>query len=319
MATYLLKRLGMACAVVVVVMTFLSSLVHLVPGDPVQIMLGPQASASQIAFVRAEMGLDDPIHLQVWHFITRALHGDFGVDFQSRAPVSHLIAEALPHTMVLAVAALALAVLAGVPLGVMAARHQNSITDRVLGLVSVGFITMPSYIAALFLLLFFAVKLGVLPAVGAGSLSNPADYLTHLVLPASALALAWIGYIARLVRTSMLDVLGTNYVRTARAFGVRDRVVFYKWALKNALIPTIAVLGSGLGDLLGGAVLVEVIFSRPGLGRITVQAISDRNFPVVQGAVLVVAVFYVLANLLADLSYRWVDPRVRVEQSASGG
>lgn len=315
MSTYLIKRLGMTLLVVLIVMTFLSSLVRLVPGDPVQIVLGPQASQAQMRAVRAQMGLDHPIPVQVWDFITRALHGDLGHDFLSHRPVTSILLAALPHTVILAVTALGLAALFGIPLGVFAARHQNSALDRLLGLVSVGFITMPSYIAALLLLVVFAVQLHLLPAIGSGNLTDPADYLKHLVLPAAALALAWVGYLARLVRTSMLSVLGSNYVRTARAFGVRDRVVFYKWALKNAVIPTIAVLSTGLGDLLGGAVLVEVIFSRPGLGRVTVEAIAERNFPIVQGAVLVIALFYVLTNLVADLSYRFIDPRIRVENA----
>ncbi|MEW2385906.1 ABC transporter permease [Micromonospora sp. NPDC047707] len=318
MATYLLKRLGMTVVVVLTVMTFLSLLVHLVPGDPVEIVLGPQATPAQVEVVRAEMGLDDPIPVQVWDFVVGALRGDLGLDFLSRTPVTQLIAEAIPHTVVLAITALGLAALVGIPLGVYAARRQNSLADRAMALLSIGFITMPSYIAALLLLIVFAVQLDVLPALGTGSFANPLDYATHLVLPACALAIAWIGYVARLVRTSMLSVLGSNYVRTSRAFGVRDRIIFYKWALKNAIIPTVAVLSSGLADLLGGAVLVEIIFSRPGLGRLTVEAISERNFPIVQGAVLVIALFYVLTNLLADLSYRLVDPRIRVEDSAVG-
>ena len=308
----------MTVLVVLAVMTFLSSLVHLVPGDPVSIVLGPQGSASQAAIVRDEMGLDDPVLVQVWDFIVGALHGDLGRDFLSRTPVAELIAEALPHTVILAITALGLAAVVGIPLGVFAARYQNSIVDRFLAVVSVGFITMPSYVAALLLLVVFAVQMNALPAVGTGSLADPVDYATHLILPASALALAWVGYVARLVRTSMLSVLGANYIRTARAFGVGERVVFYKWALKNAIIPTVAVLSTGLADLLGGAVLAEIIFSRPGLGRLTVEAISERNFPVVQGTVLVIALFYVVTNLAADLSYRFLDPRVRVEESAVG-
>ena len=318
MAAYLAKRVGMTVLVVLAVMTFLSSLVHLVPGDPVSIVLGPQGSASQAAIVRDEMGLDDPVLVQVWDFIVGALHGDLGRDFLSRTPVAELIAEALPHTVILAITALSLAAVVGIPLGVFAARYQNSIVDRFLAVVSVGFITMPSYVAALLLLVVFAVQMNALPAVGTGSLADPVDYATHLILPASALALAWVGYVARLVRTSMLSVLGANYIRTARAFGVGERVVFYKWALKNAIIPTVAVLSTGLADLLGGAVLAEIIFSRPGLGRLTVEAISERNFPVVQGTVLVIALFYVVTNLAADLSYRFLDPRVRVEESAVG-
>jgi peptide/nickel transport system permease protein len=312
---YLLKRLAMTFLVVIVVMVFLSVLVHLVPGDPAKIILGPRATESLVATVRDEMGLDNPVHVQVWDFVTGALQGDLGRDFLSRVPVSELVLEALPHTIVLAVAAIGLAALLGIPLGVYAATKPNSLLDRVTAVVSVSLITMPYYIAGLFLLLLFSLKWRVFPAVGAGSFSDPLDYLRHLALPVAALALTWVGYIARLVRTSMLEVLGANYIRTARAFGLRERVVFYKYALKNAVIPTVAVVSVGLGELMGGAVFVEVIFSRPGLGRLAVEAIGTRNFPVLQGTVLVIALAYVLTNLVADLSYRFLDPRIRVEET----
>ena len=317
MAKYLLKRLVMTLVVVLLLMVFLSVLVHLVPGDPVKVILGPRASEELAQLVRAEMGLDDPIPVQVWHFAAGAFQGDLGEDFVSNAPVTQLIAEVLPHTMILAVSALGLAALLGIPLGVFSAARPNSVLDRLTALLSVSFITMPSYVAGLYLLLLFPLTLGVLPAVGAGDFGDPIDYLKHLVLPATALAITWVGYIARLVRTSMLEVMNANYVRTAHAFGLRERTIFYKHALKNALIPTIAVLGAALGDLIGGSVFVEVIFSRPGLGRLTVDAIAARNFPIVQGAVLTIALFYVAANLVADLSYRFLDPRIRVEEAAA--
>lgn len=317
MAKYLLKRLVLTLVVVLLLMVFLSVLVHLVPGDPVKVILGPRASEELSQLVRAEMGLDDPIPVQVWDFVAGTFQGDLGEDFVSNVPVTQLIAEVLPHTVILAVSALGLAALVGIPLGVFSAARPNSVLDRLTALISVSFITMPSYVAGLYLLLLFPLTLGVLPAVGAGDLGDPIEYLKHLVLPATALAITWVGYIARLVRTSMLEVMNTNYVRTAHAFGLRERTIFYKHALKNALIPTIAVLGAGLGDLIGGSVFVEVIFSRPGLGRLTVEAIATRNFPIVQGTVLTIALFYVTANLIADVSYRFLDPRIRVEEGAA--
>ncbi|MDQ4024599.1 MAG: ABC transporter permease, partial [Actinomycetota bacterium] len=214
MGRYLLKRLAMTFLVVIVVMVFLSVLVHLVPGDPAKIILGPRATESLVATVRDEMGLDNPVHVQVWDFVTGALQGDLGRDFLSRVPVSELVLEALPHTIVLALAAIGLAALLGIPLGVYAATKPNSLLDRVTAVVSVSLITMPYYIAGLFLLLLFSLKWRVFPAVGAGSFSDPLDYLRHLALPVAALALTWVGYIARLVRTSMLEVLGANYIRT---------------------------------------------------------------------------------------------------------
>jgi peptide/nickel transport system permease protein len=186
--------------------------------------------------------------------------------------------------------------------------------DRVSGIAAVSCITVPPYLAGLLLVLVFSVHFHVLPAIGSGDISDPVDYLRHLILPAVALAITWIGYLARLVRASMLEVLGANYIRTAQAFGLRERTIFYRYALKNAIIPTVAVLGVGLGTLMGGAIFVEVIFARPGLGSLIYDAVLTRNYPIVRGGVLVVAILFVLANLIADLSYRLLDPRIRVEE-----
>lgn len=317
MLRYLMKRLWMTLVVVVLLMTFLAVIVHVIPGDPVKTILGPRASEELAQTVRTEMGLDDPVPVQVWHFVANAFQGDLGRDFVSQLPVTTLIGEQLPHTIVLAVSSLGLAVLLGVPLGVYAATRPNSWGDRLTGLVSICLITVPAYVAGLFLLVVFAVQLNVLPAIGAGRFADPVDYLKHLALPSVALAVTWIGYFARLVRTSMLEVLNANYIRTAHAFGIRERVIFYRYALKNAIIPTIAVLGVGLGSLMGGAVFVEIIFARPGLGTLVVDSIANRNFPIVRGSVLVIALLFVLANLIADLSYRFLDPRIRVERTGA--
>lgn len=311
MCAYLLKRLGMTILVVLLSALFLASLVHVIPGDPVKTILGPRASPEMSERVRAEMGLDKPVLVQLFEFVTHALRGDLGVDFVTHQPVAHLIGEAFPHTIILAVSGLGLAVLLGVPLGVYSATRHNTWIDQLTGILSVSLITMPAYVAGLLLLLIFAVKLQWLPAIGVGDLSDPVDYLEHLILPAVALAILWTGYLARLMRASVLEVLNTNYIRTAFAFGLRDRVIFYKYALKNALIPTIAVLGVGIGNLLGGAIFIEVIFTRPGLGRLIYDAIAERNYPIVRGGVLVTTVLFVLANLLADLSYHYLDPRIQ--------
>lgn len=317
MVRYVGQRIAMSAIVVLLAMAFLGVFAHLVPGDPVTVILGPRASDALRATVRAEMDLDSPVLVQVWNFVIGALQGDLGNDFVSRLPVTSLLAAALPHTIILAVVSLGLAVLLGVPLGVYAATRPNSWIDRITRVVSVSLITLPAFVGGLFLLLVFAIGLGVLPAIGAGDPSDPVDYVRHLILPAVALAATWVGYIARLVRTSMLEVLGQNYIRTARAVGLRDRDIFYRYALKNAIIPTVAVLGVGLGSLMGGAVFVEVIFSRPGLGTLIVDAIATRNFPIVRGATLVVALLFVLANLLADLSYGVLDPRIRLQRRSA--
>lgn len=315
MIRYLLWRLAMTAMVVVIVTAVLGVLVNIIPGDPVSLVMGPRASPELARQVRAEMGLDQPVLVQVLTFLWNALRGDLGTDFVNHQPVSAILAGYLPHTVILALVALGLAAVVGIPMGVYAATRSGSAGDGVTSLVSVAFITMPSYVVALLLLLVFPVFLGVLPATGVGDLDSPVDYLRHLVLPATALALVWVGYLARVVRSGMLEVMGANYIRAARALGLHERLIAYRYALKNAVVPTVALLGVGLGDLLGGAVFVEVIFSRPGIGSLIVQAIEDRNYPIVRGAVLVIALLFVLANLAADLSYRLLDPRIRVEES----
>lgn len=315
MGRYLLKRLGMTIAVAVVVAAFLGILARIVPGDPVTLIMGPRASPQFADQVRHQMGLDEPVWKQTGLFIWNAMHGDLGTDFLSHQSVSQILSVYLPHTIILAFAALGLAAAIGIPLGVYAATRPGTIVDTVTSLISVSFITMPSYVSGLLLLLIFPVLLGVLPSSGAGQLSSPGDYLEHLVLPAAALAVVWVGYLARVVRSSMLEVLGANYIRAARALGIRERIIAYRYALKNAIVPTVALLGVSLGDLLGGAVFVEVIFSRPGLGSLIVDSITTRNYPVVRGGVLAIAILFVLANLAADLSYRFLDPRIRVEEA----
>jgi peptide/nickel transport system permease protein len=317
MAYYIVKRLGMALVVMLLATVFLASLAHVIPGDPVRLMLGPRASAEMSARIRDEMGLDDPIPVQIFDFVAGLLHGDLGIDFATRTPVRDMIAAVIPHTIALALFSLGMAVLIGIPLGVISATRPNSWIDRTLGILSVSMITMPTYVSALLLLLIFAVGLHAVSSIGAGDFSDPGDYLKRLILPATALAITWVGYLARLVRASLLEVMNQNYIRTAHAYGVSERTISYKYALKNALIPTVAVLGVGLGNLLGGAVFVEVIFTRPGLGSLVYQAISERNYPAARGAILVAALLFVLANLVADLSYRYLDPRIRTWESSA--
>jgi peptide/nickel transport system permease protein len=316
MGKYLLKRFGMTILVVLLATVFLSAMPYLIPGDPVKTILGPRASVDLVAKVRSDMDLDKPPLVQIYKFLTRAVRGDLGNDFVTGYPVLRLVGEVLPHTILLALASLGLATLIGIPLGVFSAAHPDGWGDRFVGLLSVSFITLPPYVAGLLLLLIFAVQLSWFPAVGAGDFDDPASIVKHLVLPSIALAITWIGYLARLVRATVLEVVTTDYVRTARAFGYKDWVIYYKYALKNAIIPTVAVLGVGLGNLLGGAIFVEVIFSRPGLGQLIYQSIIDRNYPIVRGGILVAAVLFVFANLLADLSYRYLNPRIRLEGEA---
>ncbi len=315
MVKYLGKRALMTLLVLLLVILFLSLLVQIVPGDPAKVLLGPRATPALIAKIRAEMDLDKPPLVQAGLFLGKVVRGDLGKDVFTGKPIKSLVGSALPHTLILAFTSLLLAVLIGIPLGIYSATHPGNWFDRVSTFFSVSFITIPPYVAGLFLLLIFAVQLRALPALGAGKLSDPQDYLAHLTLPAIALAITWVGYLARLVRASLLEVLNENYVRAARAAGIPEGQVLYKYALKNALIPTVAVLGVGLGSLMGGAVFVEVIFNRQGMGTMIYNGILTRNYPVVRAGVLVVAFLFVAANLVADLAYTWLDPRVQLGKS----
>jgi peptide/nickel transport system permease protein len=226
------------------------------------------------------------------------------------------ILEALPNTLALAVASMVLAIAIGIPLGAVGAFRPGGRVDQIIAFFSIGFISAPSFVVAIFVLLLFAVRLSWFPVLGAGS--GFLDQLWHLVLPAASLAILWIGYIARLLRSSLLEVLGEPYIRTMRAYGVPERIVLLKYALKPACIPTLAVLGMGVGELLGGAVFTEVIFNRPGLGSLIYQSISIRDYPMVQGGIFVIVLLFVVTNLLVDLSYAWIDPRGRARTHVQG-
>jgi peptide/nickel transport system permease protein len=310
-ARYLASRLVTTVLIVLGAMLLLFTLSVVVPGDPAVTLLGPQASPEYAQRFIHEMGLDQPIAVRLWRFFANVLTGDLGTDVVTGRPVRALVWAVIPYTFILTFAAIALAVVLGVPLGVFAATHRGSIADSVLAFVSVAFIAVPSFVIAIALLLIFSLWLDWLPVLGTGRVDDLWDQARRLILPTVALAVGWIGFIARLVRTSMLEVLGESYIRTARAYGLAARLVTYKYALKNACIPTIAILGLGVGRLLGGAVLVEIVFARPGLGRLIYDAIALRNYPIVQGAVLVVVVLFVVVNLLVDLSYSAIDPRIR--------
>jgi peptide/nickel transport system permease protein len=317
---YLASRVVTTLLVVVGAIALLFALTLLVPGDPATILLGPRATPEMIAAFSARMGFDRPVHEQILLFFGHVLQGDLGTDIISGRPILIMVMEVLPNTIALTFAAIGLAALIGVPLGCYAATHPDSRGDQILALMSVSFIATPSFVVAVYLLLIFSIWLHWFPVLGAGEAGDLADQLHHLVLPTVSLALGWVGYIARLMRTSLLEVLGEPFIRTSRAYGIAERTVVYKYALKIASIPTVAVLGLGVGSLLGGAIFAEIIFARPGIGTLIYQAILNRNYPVVQGGVLVIVFLFVVTNLAVDLSYAWLDPRVRQSlRSATGG
>jgi peptide/nickel transport system permease protein len=282
------------------------SMLFLVPGDPVKMMLAEfVTNADQIAQMRAQLHLDEPILEQYGRFVGRAVRGDLGTSIRSRRPVTTEIMENLGSTAELALASMAVAIALGIPLGLVAALGRNSWVDVVSMMVALLGVSMPSFWLGLLLIFGFSLHLGWLPATGGGDLA-------HLVLPSLTLGAIASAIIARLTRSSMLEVLGQDYVRTARAKGLGGWGVVVRHALKNALIPVVTIFGLQFGNLLAGAVIVETVFSRPGLGRLIVGGILSKDFPLVQGTVLFVAVTYVMINVIVDAAYAFVDPRIRL-------
>lgn len=311
MLWYLVKRLGLSVVIVFMAVAALFLMLHSIPGDPVSIALGPRATPEVQQAYAEKMHLDKPLAYQFLIFVGNVLQGDLGTDVFSNRSVALTLSEQLPYTMVLAIAALGWATLLGIPLGCLSAIWPNSWIDRVTGILSVGTIAVPSFLVSIWAILVFAITLRWLPVLGAGDEGNLADQLYHLILPAFAVGLGWVGYLARMVRASMLEVMGENYIRSARAFGLTPRTVVFRYALPVAILPTITLIGVGFGGLLSGTVFAEIIFSRPGVGRIIYDMVLARNFPVVQGAVLVTIALYVVVTLIADLLVSWLDPRVR--------
>jgi peptide/nickel transport system permease protein len=303
--TYLARRLLAVVPVLFGVTLAVFSMLFLVPGDPVKIMLAEFVTTpDQIAQMRAQLHLDEPILKQYGRFVANAVRGDLGTSIRSRRAVSTEIGENAGSTAQLAIASMAVAVAIGVPLGLMAALFRSSWFDAGSMIVALLGVSMPSFWLGLLMIVAFSLHLGWFPATGGGD-------LRHLVLPAVTLGMIASAIIARLTRSSMLEVLGQDYVRTARAKGLAWWGVVVRHALKNALIPVITIFGLQFGNLLAGAVIVETVFSRPGLGRLIVGGILAKDFPLVQGTVLFVATAYVLINVLVDITYAFVDPRIR--------
>ena len=291
--------------------TLLFCMIHMVPGDPARILLGPRATPEMIENMSARMGLDLPLPVQILKFFGNLFRGDLGMDVITNRPVAEIVFGQLPYTLWLILTAIFFAALIGIPLGCYSALHRNTLIDRITGVLSVACITVPAFVVALYSLLIFAVTLQWLPAVGAGEKGNFWDNVVHLILPAFAIGLSWIGYLARLVRASMLEVMGENHIRTARAYGLPERTVVYRYALKLAVLPTITVIGVGMGFLLSAALFTEIVFARPGIGKLIFDSITTRNYPVVMGSVLVSTILFVISTTLSDLVNAWLDPRIR--------
>lgn len=307
MTRYIANRLLVTIPTVLAVTILVFAMLQLVPGDPAEIFLGENRSTPELlAQIRHDMGLDQPLHIQYLSYLGGVLRGDLGESLFNNQPVLQQILDAFPYTLELALSALLISTILGVSLGVLSALKHNTWIDTLsMGLALVG-VSMPVFWLGLLLILFFSVRLRWFPPMGQGGLDR-------LVLPALALGLLSSATLARLVRSSMLDALSEDYVRTARAKGLRERVVTVRHALRNALIPAVTVLGLQFGGLLSGAVLTETIFARQGLGRMYVESILNKDITMVQGLTLMLAVFVVVSNIIVDLSYAILDPRIHYE------
>jgi peptide/nickel transport system permease protein len=300
----LLFRLVYTVPVVWLVVSIVFILIHLVPGDPVEQMLGEGARPADIVALRHAYGLDLPLGTQYIHYWAGVLHGNLGTSLRLNDSITHLVLTRYPYTVELTVAALIIAVLLSVPAGVASALRRDRWQDRLLSFVSLLGLSFPAFALGPILILVVSIKLGWLPVSGAGG-------ITHLILPAITMGSALAAILTRMVRTAMLEELGQDYIRTARAKGLPERIVVYKHALRNALIPVITLLGLQFGALLAGAIVTETIFSWPGIGRLTVSAINNRDYPLLQGCILAIGLTYVLVNLATDIMYVVINPRIR--------
>lgn len=306
MTRVILHRLLIAIPTTLAVATLVFSLIHLIPGDPVLIMLGEGAQPTDVAELRGKLGLDRPLHTQYFGFLAGLVRGDLGTSLHFGKPVSELLAESYPATFVLAMAAMTAALAISLPLGMVAAYRKDSWVDRGARLFALVGVSIPNFWLGPVAILFFSIELGWLPVSG---WSGPAS----VVLPATTLGLAMAALLTRMVRSALAEELTKPYLVTARAKGLRPIRIATLHALRNALVPVVTVVGLQFGSLLTGAILTETIFGWPGLGRLLIQAIRLRDFPLVQGSVLLIAVTYVVVNLLTDLVYAWLDPRIRVQ------
>ncbi len=300
----LLFRLLYTVPVVWLVVSIVFLLIHLVPGDPIEQMLGEGARPADIAALRHTYGLDAPLGQQYIHYWRGVLHGDLGHSLRLNDSVTHLVLARYPYTIELAAAAVLLGLALAIPAGITAALHRNRWRDQALGVVSLLGLSFPSFALGPILILLVSIKLGWLPVSGPGD-------ITHLILPAMTMGSALAAILTRMVRTAMLEELGQDYIRTARAKGLPERTVVYKHALRNAMIPVITLVGLQFGALLAGAIVTEKIFSWPGIGQLTVSAISNRDYSLLQGCILAVGLTYVLVNLATDVLYLVVNPRIR--------
>ena len=307
-----IRRILITLPVLWVVVSVVFLLIHLVPGDPIAQMLGEGATTSDVSAWKHKLEFDLPLHTQYLHYWRGVLHGDLGQSLRLNDSVTHLVAQRYPYTLALTLAALLIGIVLSIPAGIYSALHRGRWPDRVLGVASLGGLSFPNFALGPILILIFSIKLGWTPVSGAGTGSMfSGQFLFYLILPAITLGSGLAGILTRMVRTAMLEELNQDYIRTARAKGLAESTVVYRHALGNALIPVLTILGLQFGSLLSGAIVTETVFSWPGIGRLTLSAISNRDYALVQGCILAVGLTYVAVNLLTDVAYTIANPRIR--------
>ncbi len=312
MFAYIVRRILSTVPVMAVVALFVFALLHLSPGDPAAIIAGETATPDDIARIHQALGLDQPLYVQFASWIWRLLHGDLGISIFTNLPVTTLIAQRVEPTVVLTISTVLVSVLAAIPMGVLAAWKAGSWIDRTVMVFAVLGFSVPVFVVAYVLIFVFAVRTHLLPVQGFVGIDRGLwPFLSHLVMPTLALAMVFTALIARMTRASMLDVLAQDYIRTAQAKGLANDKVLIGHALKNAAVPIVTIIGIGIALLISGVVVTETVFAIPGLGRLTVDAILRRDYPIIQGIILIFSAAYVLVNLLIDLSYTFLDPRIR--------
>lgn len=307
MRNYILRRLFLTVPVILGVSTLVFLFIHFIPGDPVQVMLGENAKPADVEKLRKGLGLDKSLHEQYLLFLKGLATGNLGTSIHTGQPILTTILKRIPATLELTLSAMFVALLLSIPLGVISANKQYSVVDNSSMFFALLGISMPNFWLGPLLIILFSINLGWFPVSGRGGLQ-------HLILPAITLGTALMAKLTRMTRSSVLEILHEDYITTARSKGLREQIVIFKHALRNALIPVITVIGIQCGALLSGALITETVFAWPGLGRLTITAIQKRDYPLVQGCVLVISLSYVLVNLLTDLAYAWVDPRIRFEK-----
>ena len=320
MIKMILKRIFQLIPVLLITMSMTFVITRVLPGNPAVSILGPQATAEDIAKMEEEMGLHDPMPVQYINYMKRILTGDLGTSYRYNRPVADLIFEKLPNTLQIALASLIIALLIGVPVGIISAVKQYSVFDYISMIAALIGVSMPSFWLGLMLVLIFSVNLGWFPTMGMGVISNGiGDVISHLFLPSLCLSFGSMANFARISRSSMLEVIDQDYMKAVRAKGIRENVVIIKHGLKNALPPIVTVLGMRIAALMTGAIMIETIFSWPGIGRLIVDAINNNDFEMIQGTVLFMAILYVTVNLVVDIIYLYINPKVSYESERRAG